>query len=730
MQIRRLLPGVFIGVYMLTLSVVSYHAADISNSGESGTSKVELNVSGSRFKVTVPTVLPIDVDEDNNVTVATDAEIINYCQGRVRVTDAFVEGMNDWSLVDFNTDFKKIPVDTKQYGMIINGAKVAANGTFALSGFDVIEGGATYPVTYNGNVAIQSSPWNHYQIGKVVFTVAWDTVNTYYSSLALAVADANHLTTENADLNTTENAVAALSISGDSACITLLNNSLDTPSLIIDVDADINLNGNQVVFTDTAGITYNSNLSIYNGALSGRAQGSFIKQGTSDSSLSFSISDTTVNVDLDGNAASPLVSVFLPTNSVFVADNLTVNANIINDKSSHVNAIAYKNADTQSEITNCTFRLISEQPVASRIWGLMLGGNTTFSDNTIEYEINEYSGSQCYGLVKTQGTLNLLNSKIVMNLSAPNTANSTIYGVYHAPSASGAESVLFCQNNDIHINCNLLSEVTDASNRISLSALRVTRAEISSVSDRFSVTTDTIYNNVISPNVVYIGYSPCAEFDNVYVYATAKPSYNPDASGMGTGMRIVSSKATLTKNNGENYVHGSHSGISASGADTHLYIYGGTYESPAHGGLYFTGSNGSTLETYHSSFLNTQYYGEVFDDTVLDRQGAYYVADFGCTANIDDCFIAGGKFGFRVKYYQNLNADGVDKNTVHHADATIKNSYIYGDYVAIHDDLYPGMGTLTVGENVTLEWGGMSPLDDIPYDIWAWRGADVVDNRH
>lgn len=158
----------------MPVSIVSFSAAtSVNESGESGSSKVEANFSGSSFKVAVPTVLPIDVDENNNVTVATDARIVNSGSGAVEVTNATVEGQNDWSIVDFETDFKKVPVNTKQYGMIINNSEVATDGNLPVTGFNKIDGGDSHTITYDANVAIQGEPINKAIVGKVVFTVAW-----------------------------------------------------------------------------------------------------------------------------------------------------------------------------------------------------------------------------------------------------------------------------------------------------------------------------------------------------------------------------------------------------------------------------------------------------------------------------------------------------------------------------------------------------------------------------
>lgn len=156
---------------MLLGSAVSVQAADISSSGGNGSSKVTLNVSSRTFRVTVPSVLPIWVDSDNNVTVADNAKIRNLSEGPVDVTNVLVEADNGWSLVPFNTDFKKVPVDTKQYGMTMYGDDVVDGVDLSL--FDRIDGSDEISVVYDGSVAIQQRDINKADIGHVVFTVAW-----------------------------------------------------------------------------------------------------------------------------------------------------------------------------------------------------------------------------------------------------------------------------------------------------------------------------------------------------------------------------------------------------------------------------------------------------------------------------------------------------------------------------------------------------------------------------
>lgn len=149
---------------------------EIVQSGNSEQSIVTLDYNTANLKVTVPTVLPVSVDSDNNVTVATDAQIINSSNGQVDVTNAVLSGDNSWTLAAFDTDFTKLPVNTKQYGFKLQGYNVPVSGDAYNSQFDTIVGDASFDLSYDANVAIQSEAINGLDIGHIVFTVAWHTV--------------------------------------------------------------------------------------------------------------------------------------------------------------------------------------------------------------------------------------------------------------------------------------------------------------------------------------------------------------------------------------------------------------------------------------------------------------------------------------------------------------------------------------------------------------------------
>ena len=146
---------------------ISYYSDDTANS------VVTLDYETANLRVTVPTVLPVSVDSDNNVTVAENAQIVNHSNGQVDITNAVLSGSNSWTLAPFTTDFTKVPVDTKQYGFKLQDYNVPVSGNAFNSQFATIDGDDALDITYDANVAIQSEAVDAAEIGNIVFTVAW-----------------------------------------------------------------------------------------------------------------------------------------------------------------------------------------------------------------------------------------------------------------------------------------------------------------------------------------------------------------------------------------------------------------------------------------------------------------------------------------------------------------------------------------------------------------------------
>jgi len=148
-------------------------AAEITTAGGTNEVPVELTQEPTAFSVTVPTVLPVDISANGEVTVATDNKIINNSFGPIEVKGIEIVSLNDWVLQDFETDFKTKKVGIKEYGFQMNGENVATDGSCSADSFEPILGKNEISFSYNANVASQNTTYNKEQIAQVVFTMGW-----------------------------------------------------------------------------------------------------------------------------------------------------------------------------------------------------------------------------------------------------------------------------------------------------------------------------------------------------------------------------------------------------------------------------------------------------------------------------------------------------------------------------------------------------------------------------
>lgn len=176
-------------IAMLASVAVASASAEITTPGGSDTTRVELTYGtdtdndgvvdqGANFRVTVPTVIPYAVDSDGNVTVADNLEIQNLSNGQVDVTAVHANTVNGWEIVANGTDFTKVPVDSKQFTMTLNGDNFGAGTSVDLtlgSAWTTIDGNDSLPLPYAGDFAVQSEAIDAGQIANVIFTCAWHT---------------------------------------------------------------------------------------------------------------------------------------------------------------------------------------------------------------------------------------------------------------------------------------------------------------------------------------------------------------------------------------------------------------------------------------------------------------------------------------------------------------------------------------------------------------------------
>lgn len=182
---------------------VTAFAAEIDTSGGAGSTPVSLSStddgtlggdpSATALRVTVPTALPMAMNQDGDVTTATDCKIVNNSFGAVRVASVTITAADDWSLTAFGD--KSIlageKVDSNQIGFAISiggGDVMATNNsnedTQALISAPIAgcfmtgvgnQNGNSVAVNYDAIVTPLSNAVTNATVANVVFIVEWDT---------------------------------------------------------------------------------------------------------------------------------------------------------------------------------------------------------------------------------------------------------------------------------------------------------------------------------------------------------------------------------------------------------------------------------------------------------------------------------------------------------------------------------------------------------------------------
>ena len=181
---------------------VTAFAAEIDTSGGAGSTPVSLSStddgtlggdpSATALRVTVPTALPMAMNQDGDVTTATDCKIVNNSFGAVRVASVTITAADDWSLTAYgDKSILAEKVDSNQIGFAISigGGKMMATNdsnedTQALISTPITgcfmtgvgnQNGNSVAVNYNAIVTPLSNAVTNATVANVVFIVEWDT---------------------------------------------------------------------------------------------------------------------------------------------------------------------------------------------------------------------------------------------------------------------------------------------------------------------------------------------------------------------------------------------------------------------------------------------------------------------------------------------------------------------------------------------------------------------------
>ena len=123
---------------------------------------------------TVPVELPIIMDLEGNITVPTDATIINHVEDKgIKVTDISVTLDSSWTAANFTDDFSTKADDTKEIGLSFRGDTLTADGTFPITdGNWNIAKNSNLPLNMAAKLPKQTTE-SKGQAATVGFTIGW-----------------------------------------------------------------------------------------------------------------------------------------------------------------------------------------------------------------------------------------------------------------------------------------------------------------------------------------------------------------------------------------------------------------------------------------------------------------------------------------------------------------------------------------------------------------------------
>ena len=202
---RTKITSLILAACMLFAMSVSASAAEINQSGGSGTTPVNLtttnggiggeggDVTPTKLNVIVPTSLPMAMSDDGTVVTASDCRIVNKSYGAVRVKSVTISAADDWNLTAFGDKStlagEKVDSNKLGFALSIGGGKqvmtTSDNATQQLI-TDPIDGcymtgiGDTannfVMIDYDAIVTPLSGAVNNATVANVVFVIEWDMV--------------------------------------------------------------------------------------------------------------------------------------------------------------------------------------------------------------------------------------------------------------------------------------------------------------------------------------------------------------------------------------------------------------------------------------------------------------------------------------------------------------------------------------------------------------------------
>lgn len=552
-------------------------------------------------------------------------------------------------------------------------------------------------------------------------SASYDTVknSNYYSSFNKMVTDAKNGTTENADSDAL-NAVCSMYISEGTAYMKLLRNATLAGNTLINVDADLNLNGN----TLNAGNYYmrsDNKFSMYNGEYSaGSASPSFSRHFGDETSIS--------NVNFTGDnvaADTQFMGLCCMGKNSYITD---CSFDVTSSTDNLYNMVFYGSNANDAVVKGCNLNVKSSGTYTAGIYAYKVSLKIEDCGIDIE-ETDDGSAATVIGMgmwdcdsvvlnnnsVSFSGDADKVRGVLARNNSTEDTttryfeANNLDVDMdiddlkYSSDSdesksdvrglslGQGEESNL--DDVDVEINAKAPAYAFTCGAYIGENA-QVEAKEFNSVINVAQEATLGNFTSVVGYSLygMYTTNTSNVEISSAYIKVPIGYYVNID-NNLGISAH-GDSVVTINENDGKVYVQGGNAALN-NFDNSKYYISGGDFCSQSHGGAYFSADADITGGNYY--VINEGKY-------VPSEGGLYVTAD--AVVNITGATITGGDNGIRTK----SNSGREDNPTV-----TIANTSIKGGAWGVNS----GAGTIILNEGVTIK-------ADNPK---VTTGGKIIDNR-
>lgn len=202
----------------------------------------------------------------------------------------------------------------------------------------------------------------------------------YYSSIERAVADANNLTTDNADVSISDinKAEASMFISGDEACIALMKDATEVEPLTLANDTTLDLHGNSLTLSKGNNILYNKSLTIFNGTINSTDTQRTIFSGGSNKESNTFVNDVIVNNNVTSEISSSIIGIDVSSiTATFL--NVTVNQTGVGNSSQNTVGIINRNTNSKSRANYYNYNYNADITNAKAVCAAQVQGNITFN---------------------------------------------------------------------------------------------------------------------------------------------------------------------------------------------------------------------------------------------------------------------------------------------------------------------------------------------------------------